>query len=122
MYKSTITQYAGKVVNYDMFRNLSLCIMTSTLVVCESHMIVVLLVLVLKQLAQLAKHFAAWLTMVGEIRDLARTIVVILQHGSHELLHLLPSIDELIDLLSSVVFTNASSAVSTLDMLNSIRA
>ena len=81
-----------------------------------------LLVLVLKQLAQLAKHFAAWLTMVGEIRDLVGTVVAILQHWSHELLHLLLSIDELIDLLSSVVFTTASSAESTLDVLNSIRA
>ena len=116
-----MTQYASQVVNNEIFRNLSLWSMTSALVVCESHMIVVLLVLVLKQLTQLAKHFAAWLTMVGEIGDLVRTVVVILQHERHELLHLLLSIDELIDLLSGVVFTNASSAVSTLDMLNSIR-
>ena len=83
-------------------------------------MIVVLLVLVLKQLAQLTKLLVAWLTMVGEIWYLIGSLSLILQHEWHELTHLLLSIDKLIDFLSGVVRTTASSAMSTFDMLNSI--
>lgn len=70
----------------------------------------------------MSKHFAAWLTLVGEIRDLVGTVAVILQHWSHVLIHFSLSTCKVIDLLSSVVLTTASSAVTTLDMLNRIRA
>lgn len=94
---------------------------TTSLVVCESHVIVVLLVLVLKQLAQLTKLLVAWLTMVGEIWHLTGILSLILQHEWHELTHLLLSVDKLIDFRSGVVSTTASSAMSTFNMLNRIR-
>jgi hypothetical protein len=90
------------------------------LIVCECQAIAMLLVLMLKQLAQLAKIFATWLATVGEIRSTVMSISLVLQHRSDELLHVSLGRSKSIDLIPRVIFTKASSAVATLNMLNSI--
>ena len=85
----------------------------------HSHPIV-LLIHVLHQLTQLSKRFRTLLTLVGEIghRSSVGMPSTIRQHGvapTRVSLHML------INLPTSIVFSQASSTVSTLDMLNSIR-
>ena len=92
-----------------------------SLIVRECQVIVMLLILMLEQLAQIAKHFVATLATVGKIRSSGIAISVVFQHGSgDERLHLPLRRSKFIDLIPRILSSSASSAVATLNMLDSV--
>lgn len=83
-----------------------------------------LVVLVLKQLARLSKGFITVRTAVGVVRHSAVVAAIVgdARNMRHELLHRFLSVREVVDLLAGVVCAGTFRAISTLDVLNSIRA
>lgn len=91
------------------------------LIVRECQVIVMLLILMLEQLAQIAKHSVARLATVGKVWSSGIAISVVLQHGSGDVrLHLSLGRSKLIDLIPRIILSSASSAVATLNMLDSV--
>lgn len=79
------------------------------------------LVLMLKQLAHLAKLLVAWLAVVRKLRSSGIGISLVFQHRSaNELLHLSLSRSILVDLIPRIGLSPASSAGTALNMLDSV--
>jgi hypothetical protein len=83
--------------------------------------IIMLLVLMLEQLAQVAKQDVARLATVRKVWSSVIAISVVFQHWSgDELLHLPLGRSKFIDLIPRIVLSSASRAVTTLNVLDSV--